>query len=97
MSLCVANERSLFIPPYYGEPVSAQTEGGKRRKRLMQEKRGETTIVSFHIPPQLLKAVDELVEKGVFSSRSEAFRIAIVLLLRDLDRLGRERPEVGYR
>ena len=70
---------------------------GKRRKRLMQEKRGETTIVSFHIPPKLLRSVDELVEKGVFNSRSEALRIAVVLLLRDLNRLGREQPEVGYR
>jgi Arc/MetJ-type ribon-helix-helix transcriptional regulator len=63
------------------------------------EERRNTVIVSFHIPPNLLKAVDELVEKGVFTTRSEAFRTAIVLMLRDYTKLQRytPQPEVGYR
>ncbi len=39
-------------------------------------------LVSIHIPKQLLAEVDELVKSGVFSSRSEAIRVAIRDLLR---------------
>jgi Arc/MetJ-type ribon-helix-helix transcriptional regulator len=47
----------------------------------------------------LLKTIDELVERGVFTTRSEAFRTAIVLMLRDYAKLQRytPQPEVGYR
>jgi metal-responsive CopG/Arc/MetJ family transcriptional regulator len=63
------------------------------------DENSRTTIVSFHIPVHLLKTVDELVERGVFTTRSEAFRTAIVLMLRDYAKLQHlaPRPEVGYR
>jgi len=70
----------------------------KQVRRSVEEHRS-TVIVSFHIPPNLLRAVDELVEKGVFNNRSEAFRTAIVLMLRDFSKLQytAPQPQVGYR
>jgi len=34
-------------------------------------------LVSFHIPRQMLRELDELVKRGIFPSRSEAIRVAI--------------------
>jgi metal-responsive CopG/Arc/MetJ family transcriptional regulator len=78
------------------QPVSVLEK--KARRRPVEEREG-TIIVSFHIPPNLLRAVDELVEKGVFATRSEAFRTAIVLMLRDFSKLQHmtPQPQVGYR
>lgn len=71
----------------------------RRRTRRPVEGREGTIIVSFHIPPNLLKAVDDLVAKGIFNNRSEAFRTAIVLMLRDFSKLQHmtPQPQVGYR
>ena len=45
--------------------------------------------VSAKIPERILRAIDELVEKGVYRSRSEAVRAAVAELLRsELWRLG---------
>jgi metal-responsive CopG/Arc/MetJ family transcriptional regulator len=79
------------------QPVSI-LENRKARRRSNSDN-SRLPIVSFHIPPNLLKAVDELVERGVFTSRSEAFRTAIVLMLRDYAKLKHPapQPEVGYR
>jgi Predicted transcriptional regulators containing the CopG/Arc/MetJ DNA-binding domain and a metal-binding domain len=44
-------------------------------------KESKLTLISLKIPMALLKEVDELVEKGVFVSRSEAIREALKLLL----------------
>ena len=78
------------------QPVSVLE---KKARRGFGSENSRTTIVSFHIPTHLLKAVDELVEKGVFTTRSEAFRTAIVLMLRDYVKLKHyaPQPEVGYR
>jgi metal-responsive CopG/Arc/MetJ family transcriptional regulator len=78
------------------QPVSVLEK--KARRRSVEEREG-TIIVSFHIPPNLLKAVDDLVAKGIFNNRSEAFRTAIVLMLRDFSKLQytAPQPQVGYR
>ena len=34
-------------------------------------------LITFHIPLKMLKALDKLVEEGIFPSRSEAIRAAI--------------------
>lgn len=79
------------------QPVSV-LESRKARRRSNSEN-SRTTVVSFHIPPNLLKAVDDLVAKGIFNNRSEAFRTAIVLMLRDFSKLQHmtPQPQVGYR
>ena len=54
-------------------------------------------LISFHIPEEMLKMVDELVSKGRYSSRAEALRAAVKLLItfeltkstRTIDELGR--------
>jgi len=40
-----------------------------------------TEVVSFHVPRELLVEVDRLVSAGVFVSRSEAIRVALLYLL----------------
>ena len=79
------------------QPVSVLKNRKAGRKSANENSR--LPVVSFHIPPHLLKAVDELVECGVFTSRSEAFRTAIVLMLRDYAKLQHRgsQLEVGYR
>jgi Arc/MetJ-type ribon-helix-helix transcriptional regulator len=62
-----------------------QKNGGLRRL-LKRQREPRTTIVSFHIPRGMLKTIDELVEMGVFNNRSEAIRIALYNLIRDLER-----------
>ncbi|MCC6066084.1 MAG: ribbon-helix-helix domain-containing protein [Thermofilum sp.] len=85
------------MPDNNPQPVLVQ-KSRKQVRRSVEEHRS-TVIVSFHIPPNLLRAVDELVEKGVFNNRSEAFRTAIVLMLRDFSKLQytAPQPQVGYR
>lgn len=46
-----------------------------------QRVRVGTQIVSFHIPKNLLKALDRLVEEGIFNNRSEAIRMAVLKLI----------------
>ena len=68
--------------------MAGRSEAGKKR----------LGVTSIHIPVRLLEEVDKLVERGLFASRSEAFRFAVVLLLREMHRLGEERQkEVGLR
>jgi Arc/MetJ-type ribon-helix-helix transcriptional regulator len=38
-------------------------------------------LVTFKIPKELIEEVDNLVNKGLFSSRSEAIRYAIGMLI----------------
>jgi len=45
-----------------------------------EEKEG---IISLHIPLPLLRMLDALVKRGLFRSRSEAVRFAILLLLKE--------------
>jgi len=40
-----------------------------------------TVIVSFKAPADLVEQLDELVKSGAFTSRSEALRRALVLLV----------------
>jgi len=55
--------------------------------RLLRRRREpRTVIVGFRIPRGMLKTIDELVEMGVFNNRSEAIRIALYSLIRDLER-----------
>lgn len=42
--------------------------------------------VAIKVPPALLREMDELVERGLFHSRSELVRFAILLLLLELRR-----------
>jgi Arc/MetJ-type ribon-helix-helix transcriptional regulator len=66
-----------------------------RRKRRSRKPR--TVVVSFKAPKSLLQAVEELVEMGLFNSRSEVIRTAIFNLLKEVERERRVRLEVGYR
>ncbi len=44
---------------------------------------GKVVVVSVKMPKELLKEIDRLVEKGIFTSRSEAIRRGIALLIRN--------------
>jgi Arc/MetJ-type ribon-helix-helix transcriptional regulator len=44
-------------------------------------KRERMIVISFHVSKSLLDAIDDLVRRGVFPSRSEALREAIRLLV----------------
>jgi len=46
--------------------------------------------VAIKVPPALLKEMDELVERGLFRSRSELARFAVLLLLMELKRRERQ-------
>ncbi|NAZ12431.1 MAG: ribbon-helix-helix protein, CopG family [Desulfurococcales archaeon] len=41
-------------------------------------------LVTFKIPKELIEEVDNLVNKGLFSSRSEAIRYAIGMLITNI-------------
>ncbi len=41
-------------------------------------------LITLHMPEELVREIDELVAKGVFPSRSEAIRYAVVKLLADI-------------
>lgn len=46
-------------------------------------------LISVHLPKQILDELDNLVQQGIFPSRSEAIRVAIRdLLLMELKRGG---------
>jgi len=55
-----------------------------------------STIVSVHIPVQLLQRIDELIQKGYFQNRSDALREAIRRLVRDYE-VEKYNFTVGYR
>jgi len=44
--------------------------------------------VTFKVPESMLKKLDDLVEKGLFTNRSEAIRHAIRLLLQQQGLMG---------
>ncbi|OYT56669.1 MAG: CopG family transcriptional regulator [Desulfurococcales archaeon ex4484_217_2] len=44
---------------------------------------GRVVVVSVKMPKELLRELDKLVEEGLFSSRSEAIRRGIALLIRN--------------
>ena len=54
-------------------------------------------ITSVKLPVQLLKQIDELIERGFFQNRSDAFREALRRLVRDYMIDDNKRPVVGYR
>ncbi|MEM4454300.1 MAG: ribbon-helix-helix domain-containing protein [Thermofilaceae archaeon] len=68
----------------------------KERKR-----RGKRVIVSFWAPKAIVEALDELVDRGYFTDRSEALRAALYEFVKDHYMMERERkavkPVVGYR
>jgi len=62
-----------------------------------KEKR-RTKPTSCSIPPHLLRRLDELVERGYFHSRSEAMRMALYLLFREIEEREKLASRVvGYR
>jgi len=68
-------------------------------KKKTKEKR-RTKPTSCSIQPPLLRRLDELVEKGYFHSRSEAIRVALLLLFREIEereKLASRAAMVGYR
>lgn len=38
-------------------------------------------LISVHVPKTILDTIDELVKKGLFPNRSEAIRMALLMLL----------------
>ncbi|MEM1690907.1 MAG: ribbon-helix-helix domain-containing protein [Thermofilaceae archaeon] len=59
---------------------------------------GRTIIVSFHLPVTVCQQLDSLVKRGYFISRSDALRIAVLMLIRDVERKERTLTYVvGYR
>jgi len=66
---------------------------------LQRRKRESTKIISFHIPPHLLKMIDELVEQGVFTNRSAAIRYFLAKGLAEWQQIMQSRAKmvVGYR
>ena len=72
-------------------------------EKTENKERGRTVLISLHIPRGLFEEIEKLVEVGYFSSRSEAVRIAIYYMLRDINRQNIFKPkmlpeaEVGYR
>jgi len=58
-----------------------------------------SVIISFHIPPTVLDAIDKLVEAGVFHTRSEAIRLAVFEMLTKYRFLwdDKDKAQVGYR
>ena len=57
---------------------------------------GRRVTVTFKVPSDVLEKLDRLVASGVFSSRSEALRRALVLLIRQYEgALGDEEARGG--
>lgn len=46
---------------------------------------GRTVTVTFKVPSEVIEKLDALIASGVFSSRSEALRRALILLLRQYE------------
>jgi Arc/MetJ-type ribon-helix-helix transcriptional regulator len=57
---------------------------------------GRSGYFSVRVPPALLKEMDELVKRGLFRSRSELVRFAVLHLLLELKRKER-RLELALR
>jgi len=53
---------------------------------MMAKGGGRSGYMSIKVPPMLLKEMDGLVERGLFHSRSELVRFAVLLLLMELRR-----------
>ncbi|MCC6065877.1 MAG: ribbon-helix-helix domain-containing protein [Thermofilum sp.] len=51
---------------------------------------GRSGYFSVKVPPLLLREMDELVKRGLFRSRSELVRFAVLFLLMELKREERE-------
>ncbi|MEM0459278.1 MAG: ribbon-helix-helix domain-containing protein [Thermofilaceae archaeon] len=71
----------------------------RRLKKAGGSGEGERTmIVSFHLPVTVCEQLDGLVKRGYFISRSDAIRIAVLMLIRDMERKERTLTYVvGYR
>jgi metal-responsive CopG/Arc/MetJ family transcriptional regulator len=71
----------------------------KHAKEERRQRHGPTTLISIHVPAELVRGIDRLVEMGVFLSRSEAFRIAAYELIAKYRFLWEDKgkPQVGYR
>ncbi|MEM1562848.1 MAG: CopG family transcriptional regulator [Candidatus Bathyarchaeia archaeon] len=71
----------------------------RRLKKAGGGGEGERTmIVSFHLPVTVCQQLDGLVKRGYFISRSDAIRIAVLMLIRDMERKERTLTYVvGYR
>jgi Arc/MetJ-type ribon-helix-helix transcriptional regulator len=69
------------------------------RKADARKTEARDTIISLHIPRYLLRTVDELVEKGLFHTRSEAIRFGVYLLVREFKMYieNENKMVVGYR
>jgi Arc/MetJ-type ribon-helix-helix transcriptional regulator len=61
--------------------------------------KSSSMIISFHIPPTVLDAIDKLVEAGIFHTRSEAIRLAVFEMLAKYRFLwdDKDKAQVGYR
>ena len=44
-------------------------------------------MLNFHVPPLVKEKLDKVIEKGIWNSRSEALRYALVCLLLELKEL----------
>ncbi|MEM4562485.1 MAG: ribbon-helix-helix domain-containing protein [Thermofilum sp.] len=66
-----------------------------------RKRRGKRTIVCFWAPKALVEILDELVERGYFTDRSEALRTALYEFIKSHYMMERERkavkPVMGYR
>ncbi len=49
-----------------------------------------TVVITFKVPAELAERLDELINSGFFSSRSEALRRALILLLKEYQGVGNE-------
>ncbi len=56
----------------------AKKEAAPRMERPSRER---MALISFHLPPELLRAVEELVKEGRYPNRSEVVRTAIRQML----------------
>jgi len=53
---------------------------------MMAKGGNRSGYMSIKVPPMLLKEMDELVERGLFHSRSELIRFAVLHFLMELRR-----------
>ncbi len=56
-----------------------------------------TVILTFKVPSELAERLDDLIARGIFNSRSEALRRALIMLLREYDGVPGEAGEGGAR
>jgi len=48
---------------------------------MPKKEAGRMVLISVHVPKRILDAVDRLVREGIVPNRSEAIRMAILMLL----------------